>query len=213
MISPTEIDRERPVTHPRLRTSPTSCSAGSIPIDKTIRDRPLHFRVVGVSEKKGAIFGQSQDDFAIIPLGMFQKMFGTRDQPAAARQAAARRRSSKAAMDDATVALRVERRLRPVGARQLRHLHVRHAARHLLHGHQRHLRRADRRRRAVAGRRRHRHHEHHADGGQRADARDRAAQGARRAPARHHVADPHRVGDAVHVRRPRRHEPRIRAGA
>ena len=63
----------------------------------------------------------------------------------------------------------------------------------------------DRRRRAVARGRRHRHHEHHADGGQRADARDRPAQGARRAAARHRLADPDRVGHALDVRRRRRH--------
>ena len=38
------------------------------PIDKTITLDGVHFRVVGVAEKKGAIFGQSQDEFAIIPL-------------------------------------------------------------------------------------------------------------------------------------------------
>ena len=37
----------------------------------------------------------------------------------------------KAAMDDATVAMRIERRLRPKEPRQLRHVHLRHAARHL----------------------------------------------------------------------------------
>ena len=66
---------------------------------------------------------------------------------------------------------------------------------------------------AVARRRRHRHHEHHADGGQRADARDRAAQGARRAAARHHLADPDRVGHALDVRRHGRHVPRVRPRA
>ena len=38
----------------------------------------MHFRVVGVSEKKGSIFGESQDEFAIIPLGTFDKLFGSR---------------------------------------------------------------------------------------------------------------------------------------
>ena len=41
------------------------------------------------------------------------------------------------------------------------------------------LRHPDRRRLALAGRRRHRDHEHHADGRERAHARDRPAQGAR----------------------------------
>ena len=70
-----------------------------------------HFRVVGVSEKKGSVFGQSQDEFAIIPLGLFQKMFGSRQS----LQLMVKPRSPdvvRAAMDDATVALRIERRLR-----------------------------------------------------------------------------------------------------
>ena len=28
-----------------------------------------HFRVIGVNEKKGSVFGDSQDEFAVIPLG------------------------------------------------------------------------------------------------------------------------------------------------
>ena len=63
--------------------------------------------------------------------------------------------------------------------RQLRDVHLRHLPGPLPPGDDRHLRRPGRRRGAVAGRRRHRDHEHHADGGQRAHARNRAAQGAR----------------------------------
>src|SRR4029079_9963541 len=71
------------------------------------------YRVVGVQKKKGSAFGNSQDNFAIISLGNFQKMFGNR---MGGRQLWVRPREPevvKAAMDDATVALRVERRLRP----------------------------------------------------------------------------------------------------
>src|SRR6185436_18979937 len=48
------------------------------PIDKQISIAGLHFRIVGVHKKKGSAFGSSQDNFAIIPLGVFQKMFGSR---------------------------------------------------------------------------------------------------------------------------------------
>ncbi len=34
------------------------------PIDKIIQIEGVHFRVVGVSEKKGTMLGQSQDSFA-----------------------------------------------------------------------------------------------------------------------------------------------------
>jgi putative ABC transport system permease protein len=83
------------------------------PIDKTIAIARIHFRVVGVHKKKGAAFGQSQDNFAIIPLGIFRKMFGSR---MFGMQLVIKPKSPevvKAAMDEATVALRVERRLRP----------------------------------------------------------------------------------------------------
>ena len=82
------------------------------PIDKVITIGGEHFRVVGVSEKKGSVFGQSQDEFAIIPLGEFQKMFGAR----LGLQLLVKPKSPdlvQAAMDEATVAMRIQRRLRP----------------------------------------------------------------------------------------------------
>ena len=83
------------------------------PIDKSITIGGLHFRVVGVSEKKGSFFGNSQDNFAVIPLGVFRKMFGSR---MFGMQLLVKPKSPelvKTAMDDATVAMRIERRLRP----------------------------------------------------------------------------------------------------
>ena len=81
------------------------------PIDKVIAVNGEHFRVVGVSEKKGSVFGQSQDEFAIVPLGMFRKMFGSR--LACSCWSSPRSVLVKAAMDEATVAMRIKRRLRP----------------------------------------------------------------------------------------------------
>jgi putative ABC transport system permease protein len=110
-ISPTEVDRQRPVTILGYDTAELLFGAAD-PLDKTIRIGNTQFRVVGVSEKKGSIFGQSQDEFAVIPLGVFQKMFGSR----MSLQILVKPRSPdvvQAAMDDATVAMRIERRLRP----------------------------------------------------------------------------------------------------
>ena len=82
------------------------------PLDRDVTIQGVHFRVVGVSQPKGTLFGQSQDEFAVIPLGAFQRLFGSRrtltlvarpHDPAQVDQA----------MDDATVALRIARRLRP----------------------------------------------------------------------------------------------------
>ena len=83
------------------------------PLEKTVKIGTLHFRVVGISEKKGSAFGNSQDNFAIIPLSVFRKLFGSRPF---GMQLLVKPKSPdlvKVAMDDATVALRIERRLRP----------------------------------------------------------------------------------------------------
>jgi len=82
------------------------------PLDKSIRIAGISFRVVGVSKPKGAFFGQSQDAFAVIPLGAYMRLFGARQslslvvKPTSADEL-------QNAIDDATVALRVKRRLKP----------------------------------------------------------------------------------------------------
>ena len=112
LISPIEVSTHRPVAV--IGWDVADKLFGPVdPIDKTISIARVHFRVVGVHKKKGAAFGQSQDNFAIIALGNFQKMFGAR---MFGLQLLVKPRTPelvKAAMDDATVALRVERRLRP----------------------------------------------------------------------------------------------------
>ena len=111
MITPVEIERERPLTILGAQTAERLFGQLD-PIDKMIKIGALNFRVVGVSVKKGAVFGNSQDEFAVIPLGLFQKMFGTRTN----LELMVKPRSPellKTAMDEATVALRIERRLRP----------------------------------------------------------------------------------------------------
>ena len=82
------------------------------PIDKTITLAGVHFRVVGVVEKKGSVLGQSQDEFAVIPLRAFQKIFGSR-QSLMLTVMPTDPSVAKAAMDDATTAMRIQRRLRP----------------------------------------------------------------------------------------------------
>ena len=112
LISPVEIASGRPVTI--IGWDVADKLFGPIdPIDKEIKIAGRHFRVVGVSEKKGSAFGQSQDEFAIVSLGQFQKMFGSRMW---GLQLIVKPRTPevlKTAMDDATVALRTDRRLRP----------------------------------------------------------------------------------------------------
>jgi putative ABC transport system permease protein len=112
LISPVEIATNRPVAI--IGWDVADKLFGQIdPIDKTIAIGKQHFRVVGVHKKKGAAFGNSQDNFAIISLGIFRKMFGSR---MFGMQLVVKPKTPevvKAAMDEATVALRIERRLRP----------------------------------------------------------------------------------------------------
>lgn len=82
------------------------------PLGKRIHVAGVPFRVVGVNERKGAIFGNSQDNFAVVPLGAYLKVFGVR-QSLTLTVKPARPDLLPIAMDDATAALRVARRLGP----------------------------------------------------------------------------------------------------
>ena len=111
MITPTEITRKRPVTLIGWGTA-DRLFKGAEPIDKQIRIAGVPFTVVGVSKKKGSSFGQSLDEFVVIPLGQYQKLFGARQSLALMvkpRDAAL----AVYARDEARVALRVDRGLRP----------------------------------------------------------------------------------------------------
>ena len=85
---------------------------GANPLDHVIKVQGVHFRVVGVSRPKGSMFGQSQDEFVVIPLGAFQRLFGSR-QSLTLMVRPTDPSEIERVMDQATVALRVERRLRP----------------------------------------------------------------------------------------------------
>ncbi len=106
-----EIERSRPVALLGWDTA-DKLFKGRTAVDQQIKIRGMHFRVVGVIEKKGSMFGNSQDDFAIIPLDKALQLFGTRrsleltvkpSDPSLVEQA----------MDEARLAMRIERRLRP----------------------------------------------------------------------------------------------------
>ena len=65
-----------------------------------------------MAAKKGSIFGKSQDEYAVIPLDAFVRMYGSRQS----LQLVVRPRDPSlvaTALDETTVALRVQRRLRP----------------------------------------------------------------------------------------------------
>jgi putative ABC transport system permease protein len=111
LLSPIEIDRSRPVVLLGWGTADRLFGEAD-PIDKTVKIAGVHFRVVGVSEEKGSTFGQSQDEFAVIPLGAYQKLFGAR-QSLGLMVKPTDPSVIEPAIDDATVALRIQRRLKP----------------------------------------------------------------------------------------------------
>lgn len=84
---------------------------GADPLDRTITVDGVHFRVVGVSETKGSMFGRSLDEFVVIPLGAYQRLFGSRVGLSIMVRPTDPDEIERA-MDDAIVALRIERRLR-----------------------------------------------------------------------------------------------------
>jgi putative ABC transport system permease protein len=112
LMSPIEVESARPVAVIGWQTADRLFGTDVDPLDKTLQIEGVHFRVVGVSAKRGALLGNSQDEFAIIPLGQFWMIFGSRRSLALSVKP--RDLSQiQTAMDDATIALRSARRLRP----------------------------------------------------------------------------------------------------
>jgi putative ABC transport system permease protein len=111
VISPVEIQRKRLVVLLGWEVADRLFGTTD-PLDKQIKIAGINFRVVGVSKKKGAAFGQSLDNFAVIPLGAFQKLFGSRrslELMVKPRDPAL----ASLAKDETRVALRIERGLKP----------------------------------------------------------------------------------------------------
>ena len=81
------------------------------PIDRRIKVQGVNFRVVGVSEPTMSFFGQSQDEFVVIPMGQFRKLFGARPS-LILRVRSDTPEEFDSAVDEATAALRIERQLR-----------------------------------------------------------------------------------------------------
>jgi putative ABC transport system permease protein len=112
LMSATEVESARPVTVIGWQTADRLFGADADPLEKTIQIEGVHFRVIGVSAKRGALLGNSQDEFAVIALGQFWMIFGSRRSLSLSvkpRDLA----QIQPAMDEATIALRSARRLRP----------------------------------------------------------------------------------------------------
>ena len=106
-----EVESSRPVCFLGYGTA-DRLFKGANPIDRSIQISGVHFRVIGVNEEKGSLFGNSQDEFIVIPLGTFQKLFGSRrslELTVKPRDPMQIERT----MDEARVALRSLRKLGP----------------------------------------------------------------------------------------------------
>jgi putative ABC transport system permease protein len=111
LMSPIEVQRARPIVVLGWQTADRLFGTAD-PLDKIVRIEGMHFRVVGVSAKQGSFFGASQDEFAVIPLGCFQMIYGARQSlmlMVKPRDPAL----LDAAMQEAVAALRASRRLKP----------------------------------------------------------------------------------------------------
>jgi putative ABC transport system permease protein len=110
LMSAVEVERSRPVVLLGAETADRVFGDAN-PLDKTILIEGVHFRVVGVSKKKGGFLGNSLDAFAVIPLGAYMKLFGSRPSLSLSVKPVTPALLPRA-MDDATVALRVTRHLK-----------------------------------------------------------------------------------------------------
>src|SRR5688572_32591594 len=106
MMTAAEVERNRPVVLLGAQTA-AGLFGDVSPLDKTISIEGIHFLVVGVSAAKGSFLGNTQDDVAVIPIGLHTKLFGARQQLTFIAKPVTPARLQEA-MDDATVALRVE---------------------------------------------------------------------------------------------------------
>jgi putative ABC transport system permease protein len=112
LMSAPEVERSQPVAVIGWQIADRLFGTGVPAVGQTIKVEGVHFHVVGVSEKRGAVLGQSQDEFVIVPIGQFERMFGARP----ALSIAVRPRDLSLlpkAMDEAAMALRIARRLEP----------------------------------------------------------------------------------------------------
>ena len=111
LMSPIEVERSRPVV--LLGWEVADRLFGAVdPLEKEVQIEGVRFRIVGISKKRGSFLGQSQDNFVVIPLSRFQILYGARRQLSITVKPRSLERIG-AAMDEAAVALRVARRLRP----------------------------------------------------------------------------------------------------
>ena len=85
---------------------------GASPVGQTLTVEGVQFEVVGVSKAKGSIFGQSQDNFLVIPIDTYFKIWGARSGMGFAATALDHDHLAQA-QEEARMLLRSYRHLRP----------------------------------------------------------------------------------------------------
>ena len=83
----------------------------SDPLGKEVQVNGIPFRIIGTAEKRGSMFGQSQDNFVQVPLTTFRKVFQSR--PSLAVNVQAPNAAQMAVLEDGTRALLRARRHTP----------------------------------------------------------------------------------------------------
>ncbi|HJR53665.1 MAG TPA: ABC transporter permease [Gemmatimonadota bacterium] len=110
-LSPLEIDRARPVAvigeDVAKELFPTRD-----PLGEMIRVRGRHFEVIGVAKPQGSTFGVTQDDFVVIPLEAWQKIFSRRESVSISIKAADPN-DIQSSIDEARMIMRARHDLRP----------------------------------------------------------------------------------------------------
>src|SRR3954454_21961934 len=85
---------------------------GMTPIGQSITAEGVPFEIVGVSKAKGSVFGQSQDNFLVIPINTYFKIWGARNGMTFAATAVGHDKLAQA-QEEARMLLRAYRHLGP----------------------------------------------------------------------------------------------------
>jgi putative ABC transport system permease protein len=105
-----DIDRGQPVAVVGQDLVDAFFPGGMEPLGKEVRLGNQTVRIVGVAEKMGSVFGESQDNFMWIPITYFRKVYGARSSVTIQAQAGSMALFERA-QDEARVIMRARRHL------------------------------------------------------------------------------------------------------
>lgn len=110
-LTPFEIERGRPLAVIGHEVADELFPTRD-PLGETIRVRGRHFTVIGIAKPQGTTFGVTQDDFVVIPLNTWRKIFDRRASVEISIKAADPN-DVQAAIDEARMIMRTRHKLRP----------------------------------------------------------------------------------------------------